>query len=52
MMPDYKKLYYMLFAGIDEAIKEIEAMNYGRAKEVLVELEQTAEEHFMNDEEY
>lgn len=51
-MPDYRELYYMLFAGIDEAIKEIEAQNYGRAKEALIELEQAAEEQFMNDEQF
>lgn len=51
-MPDYKKLYYMLFAGIDKAIKELEQQNYGKARQLLISLEQEAEEQIINDEEY
>lgn len=51
-MPDYRKLYYRLFAGIDRVLQELEEQNYGRAKELLIELEQEAEERFLNDEEF
>lgn len=50
-MPDYKKLYYQLFAAMEDAIDAIENMNFGTAKEVLIQAQQAAEEAHLTIEE-
>ena len=46
-MPDYKELYFQLFAAIADAVEAIEAANYGQAKEILISAQQSAEEQYM-----
>ena len=48
-MSDYKNLYFFLFK-ITDAIEEIEAQNFGKAKDVLQLAQQEAEERYVNDE--
>lgn len=47
-MPDYKKLYFHLFAAMADAVEAIEADNYGQAKEILISAQQEAEENYID----
>ena len=44
---DYKKMYLTLFNHVTTAIRELEQMNFGRAKEVLINGQQKAEEIYL-----
>ena len=48
-MTDYKKPYLMLFHGITDAIDQLDALNYGYARELLVKALLAAEEQYLND---
>ena len=48
-MPDYGKLYSLLFNAVTDALDEIERMNFGQAKAVLVAAQQMAEEVYISD---
>lgn len=41
---DYKALYHRLFAACADAVEQMEAQNYGRAREILILAQQAAEE--------
>ncbi len=43
-----KKLYKVLFNGIIDAIKEMDSNNYGLAKEKLINIQQKAENIYIN----
>lgn len=43
-MPDYKKLYFQLFAAMADTVDTMESCNYGQAKEILIQAQQEAEE--------
>lgn len=47
-MPNYKELYFQLFAAMADAVEAIEAANYGQAKEILISAQQRAEEQYMD----
>ena len=49
-MPDFKELYFLLFAAMSDAVEQIEAANYGAAKDMLIAAQQKAEEIYINDE--
>ena len=49
-MPDYKKLYFMLFAAMADAVEEMEEQNYGKAKRILISAQQEAEEAYISEE--
>ena len=49
MMPDYQKLYTLLFNAVTDAVEELEKMNLGRAKELLISAQQQAEERYMEE---
>ena len=49
-MPDYQKLYMLLFNAFTDAIMQIDAQNYGSARAVLVKAQQNAEEFYLDDE--
>ena len=49
-MPDYKKLYFMLFAAMADAVEELENENYGTAKQCLIAAQQEAEETYLEEE--
>ena len=42
-MTDYQKLYALLFNAVTDALEEMEQMNFGRAKELLITAQQAAE---------
>lgn len=46
-MDEFKEPYLILFRAVRDAIKAIEAQNYGTAKELLVKGEQQAEEAYL-----
>lgn len=41
---DYGTLYHRLFAACADAVEQMEAQNYGRAREILILAQQSAEE--------
>ena len=41
---EYKTLYHRLFAACADAVEQMEAQNYGRAHEILILAQQSAEE--------
>lgn len=50
-MPDYKKLYALLFNAITDAVEALERQNYGAARDTLVAAQQAAEEMYVSQEE-
>jgi len=48
-MPDYKKLYFMLFAAMADAVEDLEEENYGAAKQRLISAQQEAEEEYLSE---
>ena len=47
---EYKKLYFMLFAAMADAVEELEQENYGAAKQRLITAQQEAEEQYIAEE--
>ena len=47
-MEDYAKLYHLLFNAITDALEQMNAQNFGSAKETLVSAQQKAEEIFIH----
>ena len=50
-MPNYQKLYTLLFNGITDALEELGRMNVGRAQELLRTAQQETEEGYLSMEE-
>ena len=48
-MPDYQKLYALLFNAVTDALDEMDRLNFGRAKELLMAAQQAAEEAYISD---
>lgn len=48
-MPDYKKLYFQLFSAISDALEAMDQMNFGQAKQTLLDASLQAEEEHMTD---
>ena len=48
-MTDYQKLYTLLFNAITDAVDQIKRQNYGTAKELLIRVQQQAEEIYMEE---
>lgn len=46
-MPDYEKMYHLLFNAITDALEQIEQQNYGSAKDLLIAAQQQAEEIYI-----
>ena len=46
-MPDYEKMYHLLFNAITDALEQIEQQNFGSAKELLIAAQQQAEEIYI-----
>ncbi len=46
-MPDYEKLYKILFNGLTDAIECAEEGDYARAQEILISAQQAAEEYYI-----
>ena len=47
-MPDYEKMYHLLFNAITDALEQIEQQNFGSAKDLLIAAQQEAEEVYMS----
>ncbi len=45
---DFKELYLNLFAAAADATEAIEAMDFGRAKSILIAAQQQSEETYIN----
>ena len=46
-MTDYKAMYLLLFNAITDALEQMNAQNFGSAKETLVSAQQKAEEIYI-----
>ncbi len=46
-MQDYKALYIHLFGAVSNAIEEIEKLNLGNAKHILIVAQQESEESYL-----
>ena len=46
-MPDYKALYFKLFAALADATAALEQHNYGIAAQILIAAQQEAEELYL-----
>ena len=44
---DYKKMYLTLFNGITYALSQIKRMNFGRARDILMDAQKEAEEIYI-----
>ena len=49
-MPDYKGLYFKLFAAMADAVEELEQAELFRARERLIRAQQEAEEEYLKEE--
>lgn len=49
-MPNFKELYFLLFAAMSDAVEQIEASNYGAAKDTLIAAQQKTEDIYISDE--
>ena len=50
-MFDYKNGYFMLFSACANAVEEIENQNFGKAKSILIDAMQKAEQEYIEYEE-
>lgn len=46
-IPDYEKMYHLLFNAITDALTQLEAQNYGDVKDALISVQQKAEEIYI-----
>ena len=46
-MPDYEKMYHLLFNAITDALEQMEKQNLGSAKDLLTSAQQKTEEIYM-----
>ena len=46
-MPDYEKMYHLLFNAITDALEQLEQQNFGSAKDLLIAAQQQAEEIYI-----
>lgn len=49
-MPDYKALYFKLFAALADAVEELERCNHEEATRILISAQQEAEELYISEE--
>ena len=47
-MPDYKKMYLLLFNAITDALENLADNNYGAARDLLIAAQQQTEELYIN----
>ena len=47
-MTDYQKMYTTLFNAITDALEQLDAQNYGEAKEMLISAQQKAEDIYID----
>ena len=49
-MPDYQKLYTLLFNAVTDAVEDLRQLNIGAAKERLIAAQQQTEELYIAEE--
>ena len=49
-MENYQKMYLLLFNAITDSIESMEKLDFGNAKELLIQAQQRAEELFIQGE--
>ena len=47
-MSEYRKMYFQLFNAVTDALAQLEAMNFGTAKMILIEAQQKSEEIYIS----
>ena len=47
IMADYEKMYYLLFNAVTDSLRQMEAMNFGTAAEILKQAQMECEEMYM-----
>lgn len=50
-MPNYQKLYTLLFNAFTNAKEQLDMQNYGNARDILMNAQKEAEEFYLNEEE-
>ena len=48
-MPDYQRLYTLLFNAVTDALEDMERMDFSSARRRLIAAQQAAEEAYMSD---
>ena len=48
-MPDYKTMYLHLFNHVTDAVAALETLNFGQAKDILMDAQKEAELLYIND---
>lgn len=48
-MPDYQKLYTLMFNAGTDALRALENLDIGQAKEIIREAQRQAEERYISD---
>ena len=48
-MPDYQKLYTLLFNAATDALRAMEELNFGQARDLLIQAQQQAEERYLDE---
>ena len=46
-MENYQKAYLLLFNAVTDALTEMETLNFGKMKEILISAQQQTEEIFL-----
>ena len=49
-MADYKHMYHIMLHAAEQVITEIDQANYGKARKILIEAEQAAEDVYLDGE--
>ncbi len=49
-MPDYEKLYFHLFNQLTRIMECVEEMNYGLAKQIIIQAQQETENLYIEEE--
>ncbi len=49
LMPDYEKLYHLMVNASEDALRALEAGDPARARRILIDAEQRAEERWLNE---
>ena len=49
-MPDYQKLYTLLFNAITDALRKMDNLQIAEAKQLLIRAQQEAEERYISSE--
>lgn len=50
-MPNYQKLYTLLFNAFTDTIEQLNMQNYGNAREIMMQAQKEAEELYLNEDE-